>query len=190
MIAIWEGGLSFHGGVAGTIVAALLYIGWHKRKDPKHAITFFQITDIAVLITPIGIMLGRIGNFINAELYGRISPNGNFCLHFPTDPANCRYPSQLFESATEGVLLMIIMFTLARKHRQPGWLSAIFVILYGIIRFLNEFFREPDPQLGFITNIPGLTGITMGQILSAVLVLVGIIALIYVKKHPAKHHQA
>lgn len=191
ILAIWEGGLSFHGGVIGTIIAALLFVHWHHKhhgKNPEPKISFFQITDIAVLITPVGIMLGRIGNFINAELYGRISPSGNFCLNFPSDPANCRYPSQLFESASEGLLLLIIMFMLVRKHRQPGQLSGIFLILYGIIRSINEFFREPDAQLGFVANIPGLTGITMGQILSAILILVGIITLIAIRKKPAPHH--
>ena len=191
ILAVWEGGLSFHGGVIGTIIAALLFTGWHKKrhgKNPEPKISFFQITDIAVLITPIGIMLGRIGNFINAELYGRISPTGNFCLNFPTDPANCRYPSQLFESASEGLLLLIIMFTLARRNHKPGQLSGVFLILYGIIRFINEFFREPDVQLGFIANIPGLAAITMGQILSAILILVGLITLIAIRKKPAHPH--
>lgn len=187
ILFVWEGGLSFHGGVIGTIIAALLYVSWHHKQHGKKGtqqISFFQITDIAVLITPIGIMLGRIGNFINAELYGRVSPNGNFCLNFPTDPANCRYPSQLFESASEGLFLLIIMFALSKKHHQPGQPSGIFLILYGIIRFINEFFREPDVQLGFIANIPGLAEITMGQILSVVLVLVGIITLIVTRKKP------
>ena len=220
ILAVWKGGLSFHGGVIGTAIAALLYISWHRRKHHKttHAasrshdsdttasttathpplralryqlsaspVSFFQITDIAVLITPIGIFLGRLGNFINAELFGRISPDTRFCLNFPSDPANCRYPSQLFESATEGLLLGIIMFALSRHlHRsgsdKPGQLSAIFLILYGIIRFVNEYFREPDAQLGFIANIPGISALTMGQILSAALVLAGGIMWILIRK--------
>ncbi len=187
ILAVWKGGLSFHGGVIGTAIAALLYISWHRRKHHDHTVSFFQITDIAVLITPIGIFLGRLGNFINAELYGRISPDTRFCLNFPSDPANCRYPSQLFESATEGLLLGIIMFVLSRHlHRsssdKPGQLSAIFLILYGIIRFVNEYFREPDAQLGFIANIPGISALTMGQILSAALVLAGAIMWILIRK--------
>lgn len=185
ILAIWEGGLSFHGGVIGTFIATLIFVHWNRKTDHKKSVpktSFFQITDIVVLITPIGIMLGRIGNFINAELYGRISPDGKFCLNFPTDPTHCRYPSQLFESASEGLLLLIIMFALSRKPRQPGQLSGIFLILYGIIRFINEFFREPDVQLGFIAYLPGLSGITMGQILSTLLILAGITILIVLRK--------
>lgn len=181
--AVWEGGLSFHGGVIGTIIAALLYMYFHNRRNHKkenhQPVKFLQITDIAVFVTPIGIMLGRIGNFINSELYGRISPSGNYCLNFPTDPANCRYPSQLFESASEGLFLLIVMYILSKKTTRPGILSGVFAILYGIIRIIMEFFREPDVQIGFIGTIPGLnTGITMGQLLSLGMILIGIIILI------------
>lgn len=169
--AIWKGGLSFHGGLIGTIIAVAIYAHLHRKE--KHL--FLKITDIAVLITPIGIMLGRIGNFINGELYGRVA--SNLCLNFPTDPFNCRYPSQLFESLGEGLLLGLFLHLLARNNKissHPGQLSTIFLIAYGLIRFLIEYTREPDSQLGYLLGAAGFfQGLTLGQILSLLMSLAG-----------------
>jgi phosphatidylglycerol:prolipoprotein diacylglycerol transferase len=168
ILAIWEGGLSFHGGLIGAVLAIWIFARQHKMN-------LFQITDLVVFIAPIGILLGRIGNFINGELYGRISDS--FCVHFPTDPANCRYPSQLFEAATEGLLTFIILYCLNLRfpNKKHGFISASFMIIYSLARISMEFFREPDPQIGFL-----LGGITVGQILSAVLLIAGIIMFIMV----------
>lgn len=176
MIALWEGGLSFHGGVIGVAIALYLYLHFTNKKA-KEKTSIWQISDIIVLVAPLGLMLGRLGNFINAELYGRISPSGNWCINFPTDPTNCRYPSQLFQSAIEGLLLFIILYTITRKtkiQKTPGVLSALFLLLYGILRFFLEFYREPDPQLGYLLGGPGfLQGLSMGQILSILTALAG-----------------
>lgn len=189
MIALWEGGLSFHGGVIGTAIALATYL-YVTNKKATHKTTFLQITDIIVLVAPLGLMLGRIGNFINAELYGRISPSGTFCINFPTDPTNCRYPSQLFQSAIEGLLLFIILYTITRKtkiQKHPGLLSALFLILYGILRFFLEYYREPDPQLGYLLGGQGfLQGLSMGQILSILTALAGAGMWIYLTKKKAK----
>ncbi len=168
-VAIWEGGLSFHGGAIGIAIAAWIYLKTHKNRSP---LTFFHLSDFIVTIAPIGIFLGRIGNFINSELYGRISPNNQFCLNFPTDPTNCRYPSQLFEALGEGLIIGLILF-LAHRHKKfsthPGRLTGLFLILYGLIRTLLENFRAPDPQIGYL-----LGGLTLGQILSLMTVIIGV----------------
>jgi phosphatidylglycerol:prolipoprotein diacylglycerol transferase len=185
LIALWEGGLSFHGGLIGTIFAIGLYCKYHRQSHHQEKLHFLPIGDIAALIAPLGILFGRIGNFINAELYGRISPDGNFCLNFPTDPANCRYPSQLFEALGEGLLLFIILYTLSYHPKiagngdqsRPGRLGAIFLILYGLIRTLIENFREPDAQIGYL-----LGGLSLGQILSLLTSLTGVILLIFLAR--------
>lgn len=173
ILALWEGGLSFHGGLLGAILGTGIYLYFHNKK-PTSKVSFFQITDLAALITPIGIFLGRLGNFINAELYGRISPNNQFCFYFPSDPKNCRYPSQLIEGFFEGLVLFLIIYLLSysplKKHfSRPGQISGIFLIFYGLFRFIIENFREPDAQIGFILNL------TMGQILSIITIFAGLI---------------
>ncbi len=179
MLAVWEGGMSFHGGLIGAAIGLV----WSTR---KFKIPFLPVADIVTSIAPIGLFFTRIGNFINGELYGRIA--NSFCLHFPTDPANCRYPSQLLQSLLEGLILFIIMQIIIRKTRSPGLTSGCFLILYGIFRSFAELFREPDPQIGFL---PG--GITQGQLLSFFMILSGAVLIIYLaktrseKKHLAKH---
>lgn len=171
-LAIWEGGLSFHGGAIGIALATYIYIKLHSKTNPTPPLRFFHLSDFIVTIAPIGIFLGRIGNFINSELYGRISPNNQFCLNFPTDPINCRYPSQLFEALGEGLVIGLILF-LARRHKKfaphPGRLTGLFLILYGLIRTLLENFRAPDPQIGYL-----LGGLTLGQVLSLLTVIIGV----------------
>lgn len=178
IFAVWEGGMSFHGGLIGALIGLLLSV--KKCRAP-----FWPVADIITSIAPLGLFFTRIGNFINGELYGRVA--SSFCLHFPTDPGNCRYPSQLLQSLLEGMVLFIIMQIIIRKTKTPGVPSGLFLILYGIFRTFAEFFREPDPQIGFL---PG--GITQGQLLSFFMVICGIILLIYLaktgngKKHLAK----
>lgn len=155
VFAVWEGGMSFHGGLIGALLGGL----WFVRKKK---LDFLTMADIAFLTAPIGLGLGRIGNFINGELYGRITdvPWG---VVFPDPRAGNlpRHPSQLYEALLEGVVLFIILWALRRRKRPRGVIFWAFIALYGIFRFFVEFFREPDFQLGFIAG-----GVTMGQMLS------------------------
>jgi phosphatidylglycerol:prolipoprotein diacylglycerol transferase len=155
ILEIWKGGMSFHGGFLGTIVALYLLA-------KKHKIDFFTLTDICAIATPIALFLGRIANFINLELYGRVS-NVRWAMIFPFTDGRSRHPSQLYEALTEGLILFIIMVCLTYKKqlKVKGLNSAIFLVFYGIFRILMECFREPDLQLGFF-----MKHITMGQILS------------------------
>lgn len=186
ILAVWEGGLSFHGGLIGTILAIIIYIMTHNRLHPDQRLHFLPLADIAALIAPIGIMLGRIGNFINGELYGRINNSNQICFYFPSDQTHCRFPSQLFESLGEGLLLFSILFYLSKKtslSKHPGLLGGLFLTIYGLIRFLIEFTREPDAQIGYLLGGPEfLQGITMGQLLSLLTTIAGIITLLLVKK--------
>lgn len=157
IFAVWEGGMSFHGGVIGVLIALILFLR-------KYKVSFWPIADALASIAPLGVMLVRIGNFINAELYGRVAEN--FCIYFPTDPQNCRYPSQLLQALLEGLLLLIILQIVIRKTSKPGVVTMLFLLLYGVFRIIAEFFREPDVQIGFL---PG--GITQGQLLSIVMII-------------------
>ncbi len=166
IIALWHGGMSFHGGLIGVIIAAWLYT---KRKK----FDFFTLTDMLVLTAPIGLGLGRIGNFINGELYGRVTdiPWG---MIFPEGGPLPRHPSQLYEAFLEGAVLFVILWFLKDKFSRSGIVSSLFLILYGIFRFFIEFFREPDPQIGYILGF-----LTMGQILCMLMIITGSILLYY-----------
>lgn len=164
IIKIWSGGLSFHGGLIG-VALALIYI------CKKEHLNFYKLTDTIIPVAPIGIFLVRIGNFINSELYGRIT-DSSVCMRFPTDPQNCRYPSQLIEALLEGLLLFIVIFFLRKKIKTPGILSWIFILGYAAARFSAEFFREPDVQIGYFFGT-----LTLGQIFSVLMVLASIISL-------------
>jgi len=133
IFAVWEGGMSMHGGVVG-VTTFLIWFSW------KHKIRLLKLGDIVTGIVPIGVMLVRIGNFINAELYGRIA--NQYCLHFPTDPQNCRYPSQLLQAALEGLILFIILYFIGKKTKKTGLVSSFFLIFYGGFRIIAEFFRR------------------------------------------------
>jgi len=160
LIAVWEGGMSFHGGLIGSGLAIMLFA-------KKYKIPFLKLSDIVVSIAPVGLFFAKLGNFINGELYGRIATS--YCLHFPSDPGNCRYPSQLLEAFLEGIVLFIVLYIIGGKTKKPGIVSAAFLVFYGIFRIFIEFFREPDPQIGFLFGV-----ITEGQLLSALMLLSGI----------------
>ncbi|HFQ91045.1 MAG TPA: prolipoprotein diacylglyceryl transferase [Desulfobulbus sp.] len=170
ILATWEGGMSFHGGCIGVVAAGL----WYCR---RHELDFWKAADLYVVTVPIGLGLGRIGNFINGELFGRVTdlPWG---MVFPAAGPLPRHPSQLYEAALEGVLLFVILWSLRtrpwsgeRARRWPhGAMLALFLILYGVLRFLVEFVRQPDPQLGTLA-----LGLTMGQFLSSAMVLAGVL---------------
>jgi len=168
MFAFWQGGMSFHGGLLGAIFGM-----WTFAK--KYKINFLKLTDVLVVAAPVGLFFGRIANFINMELYGRVT-NSNFGVIFPNAGELPRHPSQLYEAVLEGLVMFVILFSLqhSRLAKKPGFLSSIFLILYGSFRILIENFREPDSQLGFI-----FAKITMGQLLSLPPIFCGIIMLFF-----------
>jgi len=174
LLAVWEGGMSFHGGLIGTAIALI----WFSRRQ---GIPTYTVADLATAVTPIGLGFGRIGNFINGELYGR-STDVNWCMVFPTGGSACRHPSQLYEAALEGLTLFVVLWWIDRRRTPPGTIFWTFITGYGISRLTVELFREPDQHLGFI-----LGPITMGQVLSLPMVLVGITMLIlgYYKNSPS-----
>jgi phosphatidylglycerol:prolipoprotein diacylglycerol transferase len=170
VFAIWHGGMSFHGGLIGVLLVGILF-SWKNKKS------FLKIADLFIVTAPIGLGLGRIGNFINGELYGRVT-QVPWAMIFPTDHDHLpRHPSQLYESALEGGVLFLILWFLKDKKLPTGGLLAIFLSLYGLFRFFVELFREPDPQLGFI-----LGPFTMGQTLSAFMIAGGIILFLYLRR--------
>ena len=159
---IWSGGMSFHGGLLGVISAMWLYGRRTKR-------TFFRVADFVALLTPLGLGAGRLGNFINHELWGRVTdlPWG---MVFPNAGPLPRHPSQLYEFALEGVALFTILWFYARRPRPEASVSGLFLLCYGVFRFIVEFVREPDAQLGYLA----FGWVTMGQILSLPMILLGI----------------
>ncbi len=165
IIAVWHGGMSFHGGLLGTIAAGLLFAN-------KNRFSFWKIADRVILAAPIGLGLGRIGNFINGELYGRVS-DLPWAMVFPDGGPLARHPSQLYEAFFEGLVLFLILFWLSMKKIPGGFLLGVFFLGYGMFRFCIEFFREPDEQIGFI-----LEHLSMGQILCIVMVVLGIFILL------------
>jgi len=174
VFAIWHGGMSFHGGLIGMLVSGYLFA--RKRKAD-----FLDLADIGALAAPLGLMLGRIGNFINGELYGRVTsvPWGTV---FPSGGPLPRHPSQLYEALFEGPILFIILWYLRTRLKTPGELLVAFLWGYGIFRFTIEFFREPDPQLGFIIH-----WLTMGQLLCLAMIAGGAGLLAYIRlTRPAK----
>jgi len=166
ILAVWQGGMSFHGGVLGVVIASLLFC-W-RRKLP-----ILLTGDIIVASAPIGLGLGRIGNFINAELWGRVTdvPWG---VVFPGGGPLPRHPSQLYEAALEGLVLFLILYGLHRMKAIAGLPFFTFFAGYGVFRFLVEFFRQPDAHLGFLWG-----GATMGQLLSLPMILFGLAGAVY-----------
>jgi len=167
LFAIWEGGMSFHGGLMGAAFSGFIYLR-------KRGLDFWKFADLIVVTAPVGLGLGRLGNFINAELYGRVTtlPWG---MIFPSGGDLPRHPSQLYELFLEGILLFAILWWIKEFPFRKGTLFCLFFFLYGTLRFFGEFFREPDPQLGFIFSL-----VTMGQILS-ILTVIGGLVLLYLR---------
>ena len=165
ILAIWHGGLSFHGGLFGGILAVAYFC--RKKKIP-----FYEISDIMAVPLALGLAIGRMGNFINGELYGRIT-DVSWCIDYSKNqymaeiPEGCRHPSQIYESLYS-IVIFAILYLLNPKNLPRGTLTWLFVALYGLFRTLAEFFREPDSQLGFI-----FSGLTMGQLLSIPMFLIG-----------------
>lgn len=165
LFMIWEGGMSFHGGFLGVLVA----MWWYGRKNDK---TFFQVTDFLAPFVPIGLCLGRIGNFINGELWGRPTelPWG---MIFPNVDDLARHPSSLYQATLEGPVLFILLWWFSSQPRPLRAVSGLFLIGYGGLRFISEFARQPDEHLGFIA----FDWLTMGQLLSLPMVIIGVVLL-------------
>lgn len=162
IVDVMAGGLSFHGGFIGSIIAGV----WCCRKFRADA---WQVSDLVIATAPIGLGLGRIGNFINGELFGRVT-NVPWAMRFPSGGPLPRHPSPLYEFFLEGVALFTILWILKDRRLSSGVLTSLFILLYGIARSMVEFFREPDPQLGFIAG-----PFTMGQLLSASMAAAGVV---------------
>ena len=162
ILAVWEGGLAFHGGFMGMVLAIVF-------TARRHHVSMIGLGDLIALVAPIGIFFGRLANFINGELYGRIT-DVPWAVIFPGTNGLPRHPSQIYEALLEGILLFIILIVAWRMgaRQRKGLLMGIFITGYGLARILVENFREPDQQLGFI-----LGGVTMGQILSLPMVIIG-----------------
>jgi phosphatidylglycerol:prolipoprotein diacylglycerol transferase len=164
---IWQGGMSFHGGLLGVIIA----MWWYGRKIGK---SLPEITDFIAPVVPIGLGAGRIGNFINGELWGRVTtmPWG---MVFPNAGGLSRHPSQLYEFFFEGIVMFSVLWLFSRKERPRWAVSGLFLLCYGTFRFCVEFFREPDVQIGYVA----LGWMTKGQLLSLPMILLGAIMLIF-----------
>lgn len=166
IFALWQGGMSFHGGLIGVIVATFLFAR-HKGISP------FVIGDILVCVAPIGLFLGRLANFVNGELFGRVSHAVPWVMIFPEGGPEPRHPSQLYEAGAEGILLFVILnavwWFIPRYRNRTGYMTGLFFILYGMFRFGLEYFREPDAHLGFV-----LSHFSMGQLLCVPMVLFGV----------------
>ncbi len=173
LLKIWQGGMSFHGGLLGVLVA-FWYFG---RKTGKR---FFEVSDFIAPLVPIGLMLGRIGNFINGELWGRVS-DVPWAMVFPGAGPLPRHPSQLYQAALEGLLLFIILWFYSAKPRPRAAVSGLFLLGYGVFRFIVEFVRVPDPQYGYLA----FGWLTMGQILCLPMILGGIAMMVWAYRRAA-----
>ncbi|MEQ4989101.1 prolipoprotein diacylglyceryl transferase [Proteus vulgaris] len=198
LFKVWDGGMSFHGGLIGVICAMIWFAKRTKRR-------FFQVADFVAPLIPFGLGLGRIGNFINGELWGRVTLDTPWAFLFPNsrsedlqlvaqDPSTLlpiiqeygvlpRHPSQLYEMLLEGIVLFIILNIFVRKNRPVGSVSGLFLIGYGAFRIIVEFFRQPDAQLGLFS------GVSMGQLLSIPMILLGIIFMVWAYRQDKKTPQ-
>ena len=166
IIMIWKGGMSFHGGLIGVILATIFFCKKNKYNP-------YIFLDLISLVSPIGIFFGRIANYLNSELYGKVT-DVPWAVTFINIDNSPRHPSQLYEASLEGVLLFLILIILVKNNflEKRGFISSLFLILYSTFRFFIEFFREPDSQIGYL-----IFNLTMGQILCLIFVVIGIFLL-------------
>jgi phosphatidylglycerol:prolipoprotein diacylglycerol transferase len=180
VLKLWEGGMSFHGGFLGCVAAVMLFA-------IKNKISILSLGDITTAVAPIGIFLGRLANFIKGELWGReADASVPWRMIFPDDPSQLfRHPSQLYEAALEGVLLFAVLAIMVRMGalKRPGLILGSFIAIYALARITSEFFREPDPQLGFLWG-----GLTMGMLLSVPMIIVGAILIMRAWRREAPAH--
>ena len=164
ILMVWNGGMSFHGGLIGVIVASNFFSKKHKTNQ-------FIFLDLVALSAPIGIFFGRIANFINSELYGRAA-DIPWSVQYTIIDNIKRHPSQLYEAFLEGIILFFILNYFFKKNylKKPGQISALFLIFYSLFRFFVEYFRSPDPQIGFL-----MLNLTLGQLISAVFLIIGML---------------
>jgi phosphatidylglycerol:prolipoprotein diacylglycerol transferase len=177
---LWHGGMSFHGGFLGCVAAVMLFA-------LKNNISILSLGDITTAVAPIGIFLGRLANFIKGELWGReADASVPWRMVFPDDPAQLfRHPSQLYEAALEGILLFAVLAVMIRMGalKRPGLILGSFITIYALARIASEFFREPDPQLGFLWG-----GLTMGMLLSVPMIIAGAILIMMAWRREAPQH--
>jgi phosphatidylglycerol:prolipoprotein diacylglycerol transferase len=171
ILMVWNGGMSFHGGLIGVIIASQLF-------SSKHKINQFIFLDLVALSAPIGIFFGRIANFINSELYGRAT-DLPWSVQFILIDNIKRHPSQLYEAFLEGIILFLLLRYFFKKNylQNPGEISALFLIFYSLFRFFAEFFRSPDPQIGYL-----IFNLTLGQLISVIFLVTGTL-LFYLKNN-------
>ena len=166
---LWKGGMSFHGGFLGCVAAVMLFC-W------KNNLSILSLGDITTAVGPIGLLLGRLANFINSELWGRPADSSvPWAMVFPNGGPLPRHPSQLYEAGLEGIVLFVILALMIRAGalKRPGLILGSFIAIYGFARIVGEFFREPDPQLGFLWG-----GLTMGMLLSLPMIIAGAILIV------------
>jgi phosphatidylglycerol:prolipoprotein diacylglycerol transferase len=192
IFAVWEGGLSFHGGIIGVMVAATLF-------SRRHKVSFFHIFDKAAIYVPLGIALGRLGNFINGELWGRVATKSiAWAVVFPQAGYLPRHPSQIYQSLCEGLLLFFLLFSLSRVPQRLGTLSSFFVMFYCIFRFFIEYFRAADEQLSYlhlkgfywgpVSSVQSVFSVlTMGQILCGAFLLFGLGLFFWSRRNPVEY---
>ena len=170
VIKVWQGGMSFHGALLGIIIGTFLF-------SKKENVPTFFLLDIIACVSPIGIFLGRIANFINGELIGKVT-EVSWSVIFPAIDSLPRHPSQLYEAVLEGIVLFFILNNLIFRQRYiMGTCSYLFLIYYGIFRIVSEFFRQPDPQIGYLFNL-----FSMGTLLSFLMIIAGLIVLNVLRK--------
>ena len=179
IFSVWQGGMSFHGGLLGVISALALFCIFRKNLFFENSFIrrFLSLTDFVAPLVPPGLFFGRIGNFINGELAGRITSLDEvpWAMIFPdSGTLDFRHPSQLYQACGEGIVLFVILHAADKQKKGLGFTSAIFLIFYGIIRFITEFFREPDPFIGLL-----ILNFSMGQLLSIPLICLGIVLLAF-----------
>jgi phosphatidylglycerol:prolipoprotein diacylglycerol transferase len=171
ILAVWKGGMSFHGGFLGVLLGMALW----ARKTGK---TFFQVTDFIAPLVPLGLMAGRIGNFINGELWGRVAdPSLPWAMVFPLVDMQPRHPSPLYQAAGEGLAFFVILWWFSSRQRPRAAVSGAFLIGYGVFRFLAEFFREPDAGIFGHSYV-----VSMGQWLSLPMVVIGLLLMIRARR--------
>jgi phosphatidylglycerol:prolipoprotein diacylglycerol transferase len=178
ILELWKGGMSFHGGFLGCVAAVLLF-GW------KRNISVLSLGDVTCAVGPIGLLLGRLANFINGELWGRAAdPSLPWAMVFPHGGPLPRHPSQLYEAGLEGIVLFVALALLIRAGalKRPGFVIGAFAALYGLARIAAEFFREPDPQLGFLWG-----GLTMGMLLSVPMIVAGLVFMAAARRGGGAH---
>jgi phosphatidylglycerol:prolipoprotein diacylglycerol transferase len=173
IVELWHGGMSFHGGALGVTIAILLFARARK-------LSIFALSDIVIEAIPIGLFFGRIANFVNDELWGRVT-DVPWAVIFPNGGMVPRHPSQLYEAACEGILLFLVLLFAERRgaRRRPGIETGIFLVGYAVARMSGELFRQPDAQLGFL-----IFGTTMGQILSIPVLIAGVLVISWARRNP------